>query len=148
MAFMANSQDASEETRTLLSEPMPVGRVQTIKDLGLVFNNNVGNATLPTFRVSVTVLYKCTLDESLAILRRNFERELSDPYNNHILRMRVRGSQFWYTDIPAAALFDELVHVGSAGKGKILRRGDKRDQVNPVAYCFVEVGGECKGGFV
>ena len=142
MAFMANSQDAAEERRTLLSEPMPVGRVQTIQDLGLVFNNNIGNAASPTFRVSVTVLYKCTMEESMAILRRNFERELADPYNNHILRMRVRGSQFWYTDIPAAQLFDELVHIGAASKGKVLRRGDKREEVSPVAYCFVEVGGK------
>jgi len=143
---MANSQDASEENRTLLSKPTPVGRVQTIKDLGLVFNHNIGSSNLPTFRVSVTVLYNCTVDESLAILRRNFERELSDPYNNHILRMRVRGTQFWYTDIPAAQLFDELVHVGEASKGKVLRRGDKRDQVSPVAYCFVEVGDAHEGG--
>ena len=119
-----------------------MGRVQTIRDIGLVFNHNIGNPAAPTFRVSVTVLYKCTVEESLAILRANFERELADPYHNHVLRMRVRGKQFWYTDVPASELFNELVHVGVAGRGQGLRRGDTRSEVSPVAYCFVEEGGE------
>ena len=52
--------------------------------------------------------------------------------------MRVSGSVFWYTDVPAAQLFDEIVRVGDKAMGQKLRRSDRRDDISPAAYCFVE----------
>lgn len=124
---------ASGEVTPLMTQVPNTSHIYPIKDLGLVFNDSLGDNT---HRVSVSVVFDNTVKDSLAILRRNFDQYVTNP--RHCLRMRVVGAKYWYTDVSVSSLFDELVHVGNAQDGKALRRGDRRDREAPLAYCFLE----------